>query len=190
MGDPRQRPGRSRAKSLFKVSACTALSLWVCGARRSEEVDVRPRPSEDAAPCAHRLLGLNSDRRHLEIGLGHAAIGAGPGVGDVFPAGAWGDALVRQSFGLVVDIAANDAHPGAVSHGGSGFIHWIMSKHSADEPHCPIPRERPKAPTDACFTNDIHKRHPQSTPTADIPNAFATQHPACPVTAPQLAHDC
>ncbi len=73
---------------------------------------------------------------HLEVVLGHAAIRAGPGVGDVFPARTRLDALVRQPQGFVVDEAANDAHPfakggfGALAHGfaycrGTGKSHIL-----------------------------------------------------------------
>ena len=68
-----------------------------------------------------------SDHHHLEVVLGHAAIRAGPGVGNVFPARARGDAFFRQPERLVVDEAADHAHPGAIgSGGGDGFVHWSL----------------------------------------------------------------
>src|SRR5690606_23689396 len=65
-----------------------------------------------------------SDDHHLEVVLGHPAVGAGPGVWNVFPARARRDAFLRQPEGLVVDEAADDAHPGAV--GGAWLVHRIM----------------------------------------------------------------
>lgn len=65
-----------------------------------------------------------SDFLHIEIILGHAAIRAGPGIGHVFPAGAGGDAVFGQTGRLVIDEAADDAHPGAKWSGiGAGFLH-------------------------------------------------------------------
>jgi hypothetical protein len=65
---------------------------------------------------------------HFEVVLGDAAVRAGPGVGDIFPAGTGFQALIGESFGLVIDEAADDAHPfaqgagigGALAHFGSG----------------------------------------------------------------------
>src|SRR5690606_4988062 len=59
-----------------------------------------------------------SDLDHLEVFLARMALRAGPVGRDVFPARARRDALVGQAGGLVVDEAANQAHPGLV--GGIG----------------------------------------------------------------------
>src|SRR6202008_3456541 len=64
-----------------------------------------------------------SDFHHLEIVLGDAAVRAGPGVRDVFPARTRGNAFFRQALGLVVDESAYDAHPGAVNGSRGGFSH-------------------------------------------------------------------
>src|SRR5688500_12237450 len=85
-----------------------------------------------------------SERHHLEIILGHPAIRTGPGVRDVFPARAGGDAFLGKSCGLVVDEAADDAHPGAIGSLRDGSIHRIMTA-CGGASHCPIPCRRPEA---------------------------------------------
>ena len=54
----------------------------------------------------------DGDFHHVEVGLGHAAIRAGPVGRDVSPACAGGYALIGQALFLVVDEAADDALPG------------------------------------------------------------------------------
>src|SRR3546814_1282140 len=79
--------------------------------------------------------------RSLEIVLGHATVRARPGVRDVFPARARGDALFGQPGRFVVDEATHDAHPGAVGDGG--LVHRIMASRRGilcGKPHCPTPR--------------------------------------------------
>ena len=51
------------------------------------------------------------DFDHLEVILGGAAVGTGPGVGHVLPARAGLDALLGQAQRLVLDEAADDTHP-------------------------------------------------------------------------------
>src|SRR5947207_15277859 len=57
-----------------------------------------------------------SDLHHLEIVLASAALRAGPVHRHVFPARAGLDALVGKSRRLVVDEAADQAHPGLEPH--------------------------------------------------------------------------
>jgi regulator of sirC expression with transglutaminase-like and TPR domain len=89
----------------------------------------RVPPPDDAAKVRESLVEagrergrLNSgaiDRRsgadrlhldHLEVGFGYPAIGAGPGLRNVLPASASGDAVVRPAFGLPVEESAYHAH--------------------------------------------------------------------------------
>ena len=67
----------------------------------------------DQQMCSERYFEL-SNRDHLEIFLARAAFRAGPVHRHVVPAGAGGDAFVRQACGFVVDPATNQAHPGLV----------------------------------------------------------------------------
>src|SRR3546814_8001144 len=77
-------------------------------------------PAASAERRALRASGQRaSSQHHLEIVLGHAAVRARPGVRDVFPARARGDALFGQPGRFVVDEATHDAHPGAVGGGRS-----------------------------------------------------------------------
>src|SRR5262249_39155015 len=62
----------------------------------------------------------------LEVGLGHAAIGASPSLGYVFPTRTGCDAIRGPAFGFVVDESAHHAHESAVGNfdgGGSGAVH-------------------------------------------------------------------
>src|SRR3954463_12462072 len=63
-----------------------------------------------------RGVASGSDLDHLEIFLAGSAFGTGPVDRNVFPASARRDALLRQSRLLVVDPAADQAHPASVFH--------------------------------------------------------------------------
>src|SRR5690606_33283875 len=69
------------------------------------------RPAARPRACTERRGRPALHGHHFEIVLGHAAVRARPGLGNVFPARAGGDAVVRKSGSLVVDEAADDAHP-------------------------------------------------------------------------------
>lgn len=68
---------------------------------------------------------MSVEFNHLEIVLGGAAIRASPRLRHIFPARPCGYSLIGNALGLVVDVAANNAHPfaqkrifgGADSHG-------------------------------------------------------------------------
>src|SRR5690606_23332628 len=81
------------------------------------------RGRREAALTADRAHGALLERHHLEIVLGHAAIRAGPGIRDVLPARARGDAFFGNAGGLVVDESADHAHPGAVRDRVGDFAH-------------------------------------------------------------------
>ena len=55
---------------------------------------------------ANLVPQASSDLRHVELRLGHAAIGTHPIIGYVSPARAGRNPLVRQTLGLLVDEAA------------------------------------------------------------------------------------
>src|SRR5690348_15192783 len=82
-----------------------------------------------------------SDFDHLEIVLGHAAVGTGPCVGNVLPARPRRDAFFRQAGFLIVDEAADHAHELAIGLDGCGacghdssLAGWVTSLFSQDAP--------------------------------------------------------
>src|ERR1700744_2784999 len=62
-----------------------------------------------------------SELHHVEVGFGRAAGGAGPVVGDGFPARARGDVAVGVADRLVIDPAAGPALEGPVGFGHAGL---------------------------------------------------------------------
>src|SRR5699024_8200072 len=64
------------------------------------------------------------DLDHLEVGLRGTAVGAGPVVGDVVPAGPGLDAVLRPALGLVVLESALQAAVQLV--GGRGGVHGVL----------------------------------------------------------------
>jgi hypothetical protein len=71
-----------------------------------------------AGPLRWRVQDLKqvSDGHHLEIFLARRTLRAGPVHGHVFPLGARRNAVLRIAQSLVVNPAANQAHPGFVFH--------------------------------------------------------------------------
>src|SRR5262249_13923395 len=79
--------------------------------------------------CAGRPtpgLSGTSELHHLEVFLAGPALRAAPARRDVLPTRAGRDAVLGPSLRLVVDVAAGEAAPGLVRHGGrrgGGRIH-------------------------------------------------------------------
>jgi hypothetical protein len=73
------------------------------------ELKVCPARSIFVEDRAKGLSRKVSDFNRFEVGLGDAAVRAGPTLGHVSPAGAWRDAVFGATGGLVIDEAANDA---------------------------------------------------------------------------------
>src|SRR5579875_2475001 len=78
-----------------------------------------PGRASEAGPGSARQ-GASTRFDHLEVVLADAAIRTGPGVRNVFPAGAGVNALFGQTERLVVNEAAHHAHELAVGDGGFG----------------------------------------------------------------------
>src|SRR5512137_202533 len=68
-------------------------------------------PSALSVINAWAAIASRDQLDHLEIGLGHAAVGAAPALGHVGPAGAGRDPVLGVAGRFVVDVAANDALP-------------------------------------------------------------------------------
>ncbi len=86
---------------------------------RGTRRDRRTRPAKNARRMTRvmrRGRTTRSDLNHLEIFLAGSAFGTGPVDRNVLPARAGRDALVGQSRLLVVDPAADQAHPASVFH--------------------------------------------------------------------------
>jgi uncharacterized membrane protein len=55
---------------------------------------------------------VHLDRHHFKVGLGHAAVRTGPGLGHIGPQGSGGEAVFGAASGLVVHKATHDADIG------------------------------------------------------------------------------
>lgn len=62
-------------------------------------------------PFAGSMRHPSVELYHLEIILGRAAIGAGPGIGHVFPTCASRDPFLGLTGSFVVNVTADNAHP-------------------------------------------------------------------------------
>src|SRR5450830_1328110 len=103
--------GLAEKSPLSAVISSTGV-LW--SRRRSSRTVVQPA---SPAPMMMMIGGAMSgpsvlNLYRLKVGLGDAAVRAGPGVGHIRPARAGGDAIFRATRGLVINIAANDAKVG------------------------------------------------------------------------------
>src|SRR5690606_28032463 len=134
---------------------------------------------------------------HLEIVLGDPAIGAGPGVRDVLPARARGDALLGQALGLVVGESADHAHPGAVRRLARGFAHarMIMPPWMPTPCHAGCTCSRPTSPTPPRSWNGWRRccRSPPGCSTATsarMPRGASGRRRLCARCAPMPACRC
>src|SRR5690606_9870746 len=75
------------------------------------------------------MAAAASVRQQNEVRLGHAAVGTNPVFGNVFEAGAGGQAVFRHAGRFVVDQAAGAAHPlsthAARASAAAASIAWI-----------------------------------------------------------------
>jgi len=78
------------------------------------------------------LAGGVADFDHLEAGLGRAAIGAGPVLGDLGPSCTGWNAVLGQSDGLVIREAASEADPAFQGFVGHGDLHWVVEADSTN----------------------------------------------------------
>jgi len=93
--------------------AMTDYATSTCGWRHGQHEDVPARATPRPGYAGRRL---SSDLDHLEVFLARAALGARPVDGNVFPARARRNTLVRQTGFFVVNPAANQAHPALIFH--------------------------------------------------------------------------
>ncbi len=128
-------------RALSELRRYPARPIRARGAGRHGE-GARP---QDRRPL--RVAGALRTRRHratraspkgsilghqLEVGLGDTAVGAAPGLGNVFPARARRNAILRPALRFVVDETADHAHPLSVRTGIEtlGRLHDVRQEDS------------------------------------------------------------
>ncbi len=70
--------------------------------------------------CSHSD-SRSSDLDHLKVDLGRVTIGALPRIRDILPTRTWIKPVFWQTFGFIVNEAADDTHPRLIVH--TGFLY-------------------------------------------------------------------